>query len=148
MANHKRKSVLVQRKLQLKLIGIFLVISCLAALLQIGLMAQSFLAIAQATPEGAEQIRTALPGLLARNLGWTLMLLVPFIFLVGMNLTNKVAGPAYSIHKYLGEVLESGRISRPCSLRQGDELVGLANAVNAALARIDQDRDPNRGTQQ
>lgn len=148
MANYKRKSVMVQRKLQLKLIGIFFAISCLAALLQIALMAQSFLSIAHATPTGAEQIRAALPGMLATNLGWTMMLLVPFIFMVGMNLTNKVAGPAYGIQKYLGEVIQTGQVSRPCTVRAGDELGGLANAVNRALARIDQDRTDPSGTQQ
>lgn len=147
MANYKRKSVLVQRRLQLKLIGIFFAICSLAALLQVALMAQSFLSIAHATPEGAEAIRAALPGLLAKNLAWTLMLLIPFMLLVGMNLTNKVAGPAYGIHKYLGEVIESGRIARPCTVRDGDELGGLANAVNAAFARIEQDRPQAGGAQ-
>ncbi len=147
MANYKRKIVLVQRKLQLKLIGIFFAICCLAALLQVALMAQSFLSIAHSAPEGAEAIRAALPGLLLKNLGWTLLLLIPFMLLVGMNLTNKVAGPAYGIHKYLGEVIQSGRVERPCTIRKGDELEALANAVNAALARIEQDRPQTGGAQ-
>lgn len=58
-----------------------------------------------------------------------IVLLTPLVALVGLYLSHKIAGPIYRIEKHLTE-MASGNFSSHLVLRQGDELVGMANKIN------------------
>lgn len=140
MSPRKRTNRLVRRPLQLKLIAIFGAMACAAAIVQIGLLGQAFLSLAGKMPAIQDQIYSALPGVLAKNLLWALGFLVPCVLLVGMRVTHKVAGPAYRIARYLQNTVETGPPSAPCRIRKHDQLQGLVAAINAAFERLTADR--------
>jgi methyl-accepting chemotaxis protein len=58
-----------------------------------------------------------------------MLLLAPLVALVGFHLSHKIAGPIYRMEKHLGE-LASGNFSSHLVLRQGDELVSMADKLN------------------
>ncbi|MDF1836995.1 MAG: hypothetical protein P1V35_03925 [Planctomycetota bacterium] len=134
----QRKKKLNKPKLQLRMIGIFLAISSFAAFGQALLLAQSLmdLGLSLDDPEVARAVQEALPGMLASNILWTVVFLLPFSLLVGIHVTHRVAGPAYRIEKHLEEVANGQDPKKPCFLRQNDELQELSNAMNGAFVRL------------
>jgi hypothetical protein len=134
----QRKIKLNNPKLQLRMIGIFLAISGFAAFGQVLLLAQSLmdLGLSLDDPEVARAVQEALPGMLASNLMWTTLFLLPFSLLVGIHVTHRVAGPAYRIEKHLEDLADGLDPKKPCFLRQDDELQELSSAMNSAFVRL------------
>jgi signal transduction histidine kinase len=58
-----------------------------------------------------------------------MLLLAPLVALVGFYLSHKIAGPIYRMEKHLNE-MASGNFSSHLVLRQGDELIGMADKLN------------------
>lgn len=58
-----------------------------------------------------------------------------FALLTGLLMTHRMAGP---IHKFKNELqrIEAGQAPRPIRLRQGDEFVDMAEALNGALEAL------------
>ena len=50
--------------------------------------------------------------------------------------TNRLAGPLYRLHQFAQQV-EAGDLSQRVSLRKGDELLDLAQHINACVDRFD-----------
>ncbi len=142
----QRKKKLSKPKLQLRMVGIFLAISCFAAIGQALLLAQSLmeLGLSIEDPEVARAMQAALPEMLTSNLLMTGLFLVPFSLLVGMHVTHRVAGPAYRIEKHLETVANGADPKKPCFLRENDELQELASAMNGAFVRLSSDPQPER----
>lgn len=142
MAQTQRKKKLNKPRLQLKMIGIFLAISGFAAFGQALLLAQSLmgLSVSIEDPAVARTVHDAMPGILTTNLMWTALFLLPFIFLVGIQVTHRIAGPAFRIERYLREVAESGEVSAPCKVREDDELQNLADSINRTFQRLQADQ--------
>ena len=138
MSKTQRKKKLNKPYLQLKMIGIFLAISGFAAFGQALLLSQSLMNLSVGIEDAkvARVVHDAMPGILTTNLMWTSLFLLPFIFLVGLQVTHRIAGPAYRIETYLRQVAEDGDISQPCTVRQHDELKNLAGAINRTLAKL------------
>ena len=57
-------------------------------------------------------------------------LLVPFVVVVSVILSHRIAGPLYRIERYLNEVAQ-GDFSSILKLRKRDELKGVAEAINS-----------------
>ena len=134
----QRKKKLNKPRLQLKMVGIFLAISGFAAFGQALLLSQSLmgLSVSIEDPKVARSVHDAMPGILTTNLVWTGLFLLPFIFMVGIHVTHRIAGPAYRIERYLTDVAESGDVSEPCMLREGDELHNLADSINRTFQKL------------
>lgn len=134
----QRKKKLNKPKLQLRMIGIFLAISGFAAFGQALLLAQSLmdLGLSLDNPEVTRAVQQALPGMLASNLLYTSLFLLPFSLLVGLHVTHRVAGPALHIEKHLAKVADGADPMKPCFLRQNDELQELSSAMNDAFVRL------------
>lgn len=62
---------------------------------------------------------------LARNL----LLISPLIFILGLLFSHKIAGPVYRINKTVGDI-SKGNLGLRIRLREGDELVDLADMIN------------------
>lgn len=58
-----------------------------------------------------------------------MLLLTPLVALVGLYLSHKIAGPIYRMERHLSE-MASGNFSSHLVLRQGDELVSMADKLN------------------
>ncbi len=138
MAKMQRKKKLNKPRLQLKMIGIFLAISGFAAFGQALLLSQSLMSLSVTIedPTVARTVHDAMPGILTTNLLWTALFLLPFIFLVGLHVTHRIAGPAYRIERYLREVAETGQVQEPCMVRQDDELQNLAESINRTFQSL------------
>ncbi len=138
MSQTQRKKKLNKPKLQLKMIGIFLAISGFAAFGQALLLSQSLMGLGLGIedPTVARQVQDAMPGILVTNLLWTTLFLLPFILVVGVHVTHRIAGPAYRIENYLRTVAEGGDPKVPCQVRQQDELQNLTGSINRTFARL------------
>lgn len=143
MVPHKRTNRLVRKPLQIKLIAVFGAMACAATLVQIALLGQAFASLAGQLPAIRDQIYSALPGLLLRNLLWALGFLIPCVLLVGLRVTHRVAGPAYRIARHLDELRTQGASGATCRIRSHDHLQGLVKALNAAVERLT--KHPERG---
>ena len=58
-----------------------------------------------------------------------ILLLTPLVALVGLYLSHKIAGPIYRMEEHLADMV-SGNFSSHLVLRQGDELIGMADKIN------------------
>ncbi len=140
----ERKKKLNKPKLQLRMIGVFVAISCFTAIGQALLLAQSLmnLGLSIEDPTVRRTIQEAMPGMFITNLILTGLFLLPFSLLVGFHATRRIAGPAQSIEKHLQSVAEGGDPKEPCVLRESDELQELSTAMNEAFAKLSDDGRP------
>ncbi|MCA9000287.1 MAG: hypothetical protein KDB61_00090 [Planctomycetes bacterium] len=140
-----RKKRVTKPRLQFRMIGMFLAISGFAALGQVLLLGQSLMNLEGKVdnPEVARAVQEALPGMLANNLMWTALFLVPFTLIVGIHMTHRVAGPASRIEKHLADLADGAEPKTPCFLRKEDELKELAGAMNNAFVRLSTPNQPS-----
>ncbi|MCP5021304.1 MAG: HAMP domain-containing protein [bacterium] len=140
----ERKKKLNKPKLQLRMIGVFVAISCFAAIGQALLLAQSLmnLGLNIEDPTVRRTIQEAMPGMFVTNLILTGLFLLPFSLLVGIHVTHRIAGPAQRIEKHLQSVAKGSDPKRPCVLRNNDELQELSTAMNEAFSRLSDDGRP------
>lgn len=140
MVHSKRSIRLVSKRLQFKLLTAFLTVSCFAAFVQMALLAGTLLSAGSEMPLGDSAIHAVVRSVLKVNLLITIGILLPIMSLIGLRVTMRVAGPAYRINQYLQDLIQAGTAQKPCQIRKDDELQGLVTALNAAVARIEQDR--------
>lgn len=74
----------------------------------------------------------------------SIIIITPFIIMIGIYFSHKVAGPIYRIERYLKE-MAAGDLSQALTLRKGDELVSLAEGINnvrtGLVSAIDSHKD-------
>lgn len=132
---YKRRKKLINKRLQLKMIGVFTAIGGVCALFQIVLVNFSLLEVAKNAPAGGDQILHEARSMMFTNVAWTLGALVPLMVCVGLVVTHRVAGPAYRMTQHCKAIAEGAPVTT-CKIREGDELGDLCDALNAAMARI------------
>lgn len=132
---HKRRIKIIKPRLQLKLVSIFVGMAALAILLQSILVAHHLTGLANELPESGQYIVDALPGLFIQILVFTVGLVLPLIFAVGVLVTHRIAGPVYRFEQHLLR-MAAGEEVEPCRLRQGDELQGLCEIINRVIERV------------
>lgn len=64
-----------------------------------------------------------------------LLLVSPFVFILGLLFSHKIAGPVYRIEKSLYEI-SKGNLALQVKLRKGDELWSLADTINAMTGAV------------
>ena len=140
MSKNRRRSNLPNSRLQLKVVGVFLSIglACLFAQFLFGRYA-----ISELTALFANSKLGASEAMIMESL-WIYFLfagclLVPLTISAGILVTFRIAGPAYRMERYLRDVA-SGADLPPCTLRKGDDLQELCDALNAAVDRLKADR--------
>ena len=138
MAKFKRKKKLINSRLQLKLIGVFLAVSCVASLFQVVMLNRSMMNLATRLPSDGDLLLSFVPSILITNVLLTFAVLAPLTFLIGLLVTHRVAGPAYNMTRYC-ESIARGETPGPCRIRTDDELWELCNALNAAITRLRND---------
>ncbi|MEM6675766.1 MAG: hypothetical protein AAF726_23150 [Planctomycetota bacterium] len=132
---YKRKRKLINKALQLKLVGTFSAIGATCALFQVVLINFGLLDVAKGLPGGGAELLQEARWMMLENVLWTFGALIPLMTGIGIMVTFRIAGPAYRMQMHLNEIAEGGPV-RPCKIRKGDELQDLCDALNAALERI------------
>ncbi len=132
MTKYKRKKKLINKSLQLKMVGIFTAIGCTCALFQVILVNSGLLKIAKAAPSGGEDILRQARGMMVENVAWTLGSMIPLMTCIGIVLTHRIAGPAYRMTQHC-KAIAAGEPVTTCHIRKGDELRELCAALNAAI---------------
>lgn len=133
MAYFLRRNKLPKPRLQLRLMLGFVGVSTLALSVQVLLLAQRLVNLAQDLPLGGDELRKTLPTLLFDVAGFSLLVLLPAVLGIGVLMTFKIAGPIYRFERYFEDVA-AGRDTGPCRIRPGDELQELCQKINAAMA--------------
>ncbi|PIU42034.1 MAG: hypothetical protein COS99_02270 [Candidatus Omnitrophica bacterium CG07_land_8_20_14_0_80_42_15] len=127
----KRKQYLIASKFQLKYTALVVVFMFLIAWLAgytiyytvFGLLGEK---LANVYPQGrlALIFKTVNIVLLIR-----VALLIPFVVMISIILSHRIAGPVYRMERYINEV-SSGDLSSILKLRKRDEFKSLAEAIN------------------
>lgn len=65
----------------------------------------------------------------------SMILISPLVGAFGIYLSHKIAGPIYRIEKFLG-TMGTGDLTGRITLRKGDELVSLADAINRLVGSL------------
>ena len=136
MANphkHKRRIKLIKPRLQFKLIGGFVGLSALALLLQSLLLGLRLSQLSGELPHDGPYVSENTPRMILELLVFSFGLLLPLTVAVGILLTFRIAGPVYRLERFC-ESVAKGERPEDVRLRDGDELVELAQRVNAATA--------------
>lgn len=131
-----RTRKLIDKSLQLRLVGAFIAVGCVATLFQVVLLNNSMLDLSQQLAKNGDILLAKTPGLLLRSVLITLGLLVPALTLVGILITHRIAGPAYRMRCYFQEIKESGKVTYSCKIRKHDELQSMCDLVNKAVERV------------
>lgn len=66
---------------------------------------------------------------------FSMALITPLVAIVGIYISHKIAGPIYRMEKFLTD-MSSGNLTTRIVLRQGDELVGLADKMNELSSNL------------
>ncbi|MDO8525719.1 MAG: hypothetical protein Q7S07_04450 [Candidatus Omnitrophota bacterium] len=127
----KRKQLIVARKFQLKYAGIILLMMFITAgfcsyAIYYSTMILFGEKLANVYPQG--QLVSVINAVNFRILVSALVA-SPLIGFLGIYLSHKIAGPIFRIEKVLGNMAK-GDLSSRIMLRQGDEMVSLADSVN------------------
>ncbi len=69
-----------------------------------------------------------------------LLLISPIVVLIGLVLSNRIAGPIHRIKKYLNDIAR-GNYDKRLNLRKKDELKDLAMELNKLVVKLKQDKD-------
>lgn len=127
----KRKQFIVARKFQIKYAGIILLLMFLTAgfcsyAIYYTTMILFGEKLASVYPQGQ---LVSIVKLVNMRILLSIMIISPFVGFLGIFLSHKIAGPIYRIEKSL-DTMASGDLSFRITLRRGDEMVTLADAVN------------------
>ena len=128
----RRRKYIIKKGLQFRYIGLVFGLALLASLVTgwtVFATAWHFLGdkLASVYPQGRlVYVLRATNLALIRNL----LLISPLVFILGLLFSHKIAGPVYRIEKTLGEIMK-GNLGLRIRLREGDELVDLADMINS-----------------
>jgi len=133
----RRKRYLIKRGMQFRYIGIVFALVILASIVTgytVFATGWTLLGekLASVYPQGrlVYVFRTTNMALM-RNL----LLVSPFIFLLALIFSHKVAGPVYRIEKSIDEIA-GGNLMLKVKLRKGDELKDLAEIINVMTENL------------
>jgi len=139
MQKYSRTQKIIQPGFQFRLVGMFTGIGTLALLLQFMIVGFLLTGAAATVQNEGGNLLDELPGVLLKTMLFSLGMLVPVLFGMGILLTFRVAGPAHRMKTHL-RAIANGAEPGPCRIREGDQLQDLCAALNAALARLSEDR--------
>lgn len=136
---HPRRQRLVNPRLQLKVVGIFLLTGMIVQALQFVMLWRSAVTFAQCLPGLGPQAELTLHQQLLTVFGTSGLLLVPLTILVGIFVTFPIAGPLYRMNEHLKSIAR-GEDPGECRIRKTDELQEVCQSLNAAVTRLRETR--------
>lgn len=127
----RRRKYIIEKGLQFRYIGLVFTLALIASIVTgwtVFATGWHFLGekLASVYPQGRlVYVLRATNMALARNL----LLVSPLIFILGLLFSHRIAGPVYRIGKTLNDI-SKGNLGLKIKLREGDELVDLADTIN------------------
>lgn len=127
----RRRKYIIKKGLQFRYIGLVFTLALIASVVTgwtVFATSWHFLGekLASVYPQGRlVYVLRATNLALIRNL----LLISPLIFIIGLLFSHRIAGPVYRIGKTL-EDISKGNLGLRIKLREGDELVDLADTIN------------------
>lgn len=127
----KRTKYLVSTKLQLRYVGIILLLMLVTALICSYIIYYTIMVLmgeklSNVYPQGR---LIAIINMVNLKILLSLLLITPIVTVIGVYLSHKIAGPIYRIEKFLGD-MSSGNLASRIVLRKGDELMSVAEKIN------------------
>ena len=141
----QRKKKLINPRLQLRLIGIFLCAAGLAVQVEAILITLTLTRLAGGLPNDGSELLEQLPEFVRTNLVLTFLLLAPLMIGVGIVATFKIAGPLHHFEQFLRSVRDGQQVE-PCKIRKGDELQELCTLLNEVTAPLRERAASKTGT--
>ena len=129
-----RRIKLINAPLQIKLSMIFVGMAALSLLLQVGLFTHNLAGVARDLPNDGPVLWSQMNGILLDVFLTSTVAFLPVIFIVGVLVTFRIAGPLYRFKVYLASIAGGEQHTRVV-LRRGDELSDLCNLLNQAIDR-------------
>lgn len=128
----KRKQYLVAKKFQLKYVGLILLLMFLtAALCSYVVYYTSMILFAEKLANVYPQGRlVAIVRLVNLRIMLSAILVSPLVALIGLFLSHRIAGPIFRMENLIGRLAAGDLTGGKLVLRQGDELVALADKMN------------------
>ncbi|MCX5677787.1 MAG: methyl-accepting chemotaxis protein [Candidatus Omnitrophica bacterium] len=127
----KRTKYLVSTKLQLRYVGIILLLMLVTALICSYIIYYTVMILmgeklSNVYPQGR---LIAIINTVNLRILFSLLLITPVVAVIGIFLSHKIAGPIYRIEKFLGD-MATGNFAARIVLRKGDELMSVADKIN------------------
>ena len=135
-AKDRRRSTLVQPRLQWKMIGacgLMIVGALVVNAIGLTLLLRG---LAAELPTDGMLLLERLPGRLAGMLLVTTLLVGPLVLALGLRYSHRIAGPLFRIERALRNALTEGEYE-DLRLRRGDELQELAGVAAGLLRRLE-----------
>ena len=127
----RRRKYIIEKGLQFRYIGLVFALALIASIVTgwtVFATGWHYLGekLASVYPQGRLVYVLKVTNLaLVRNL----LLISPLIFILGLLFSHRIAGPVYRISKTVGDI-SKGNLGLRIRLREGDELVDLADMIN------------------
>lgn len=131
----QRKKKLINPRLQLRLVAIFLCAAGLAVQVEAILITLTLTRLAGGLPNDGSEVLEQLPEFVRTNLVLTFLLLTPLMLGVGIVATFKIAGPLHRFEQFLRAVRDGQQVE-PCQIRKGDELQSMCTLLNEVTAPL------------
>jgi len=136
-SGYKRKQYIVAAKFQLRYVGLILALVFLTGILCSYVVYYTSMLLlgdklANVYPQGR---LIAIVNMVNVRILFSLLLVTPLVFIIGIYASHKIAGPIYRIEKFLKN-MTLGELAQPLTLRKNDELVSLAEGINDVAESI------------
>ncbi|MCX5686936.1 MAG: methyl-accepting chemotaxis protein [Candidatus Omnitrophica bacterium] len=133
----KRTQYLVQKKFQLKYVGLILALTFLTAVLCSYVVYYTMMInlgekLASVYPQGR---LVSIVKIVNFRICLSVLLISPFMALIGILLSHKIAGPIFRMETFLKN-MTAGDLTSRITLRSGDELISLADGINNAAGAL------------
>lgn len=134
---HRRRRYLVETKFQLKYVGVILLFMYLTGILCAYFVYYTSMIsmgekLANVYPQGR---LVAIVKMVNAKILLSLVLATPLVAILGILLSHRVAGPWFRMERFLTGVA-SGDLTSIITLRRKDDLIPLANKMNAVVERF------------
>ena len=133
--SYRRRQWIVNRPLQFRFVRAMLGILCVITIIALGSIYLTLWTILRTFNLQHDPVSVALFATISWSIALELLIVAPFVIWMGILLTHKVAGPLVRIHAGLAE-LTQGHYNVHISLRKGDSLMDLADAVNTLAGSL------------
>ena len=135
---YQRRQWLVNRQLQLRFVRAMVLVLCIMAVATMASVCVATRFLLAAFELAQEPLFVWLMKTLCWLIALELMVITPFVIWFGVRLTHKVAGPLVRILAAIQQMAQ-GDFSTHLTLRKGDSLTELAEAVNFLAASLRRD---------
>ncbi len=141
MESHKRRKMLIEPRLQLRIGMLLLTTAGMAILLQAVLLVFMLQRTAVLLPSDGFILMSRLPSILGTNVLLTFLLIAPLAIVVGVIATFRIVGSLYRMRVYLRQ-LAAGERPVAFQVRKEDELKDICELLNQATASLREPSEP------